>query len=350
MTGRAAGAAGSDVPLDRAGEKPSDPWSSGLLAVDKPIGMTSHDVVERVRRRFRVAAAGHLGTLDPAASGLLLIALGPVTRCSAALQGGVKTYEARIRFGITTSTQDLAGEVLRLSDQLPDPEAFRSASRELVGEIDQVPPMASAVKVQGQRLHRLHRRGVTVERAPRRITVFSWEWLDDSLPEPTFRVRCSGGTYVRTLAHDLGERLGSGAALAALRRLRSEPFGLERSVTLDRIVHQPPEAVWPDAGYSLEQALAHLPGVALDPAEAEAIGFGRRLPISADRSGDAPLEGGARSIVLRDGEGRVLGLGEIIAGAPGQRLVCPRTLMPWAVRDGRQGRPAESGPVGPRPL
>jgi tRNA pseudouridine55 synthase len=312
--------------------------------------MTSHDVVERVRRRFRTPGAGHLGTLDPAASGLLLIALGPATRVSSALQGGTKTYEARIRFGVTTSTQDLAGEVVARSDRLPEAAAVRAESEALVGEIDQVPPMASAVKVQGQRLHRLHRRGVTIERAPRRITVFSWEWIDLALPEATFRVRCSGGTYVRTLAHDLGERLGSGAALAALRRLRSEPFGLDRSVTLDRIVKETPDTVWPDAGYSLEQALAHLPGVTLEPDEAEAIGFGRRITLAGERAGEAPPVGRPRSVVLRDRDGRVLGLGERLTEDGGEQALRPRTLMPWAVRDGRLTRPKGADPSGPQAL
>jgi tRNA pseudouridine55 synthase len=299
--------------------------------------MTSHDVVERVRRRLHIETAGHLGTLDPGASGLLLIALGPATRCVAALQGGEKTYEARVRFGVTTSTQDLNGEVLSRSDRVPEPAAIRHASEALVGEIAQVPPMASALKVGGERLHHLHRRGLTVERAPRSVTVLAWEWLGFEPPEATFRVRCMGGTYVRTLAHDLGERLGCGAALAALRRLRSEPFGIERSIPLGRIVQESAEAWWPDAGYSLDQATAHLAGLRLEEDEADAAGFGRRPSIDLQRAAGLPIGGGPRSVVLRDSRDSMLGLGELIQGEDGRLVLCPRVLMPWAVRDGRAG-------------
>jgi tRNA pseudouridine55 synthase len=326
-------------------------WACGLLAVDKPTGVTSHDVVERVRRRLHVESAGHLGTLDPAASGLLLVALGPATRFVPALQGGEKTYEARMRFGIVTSTQDLNGEVLSRSDDRPAPETIRAASAEFVGEIDQIPPMASALKVAGQRLHRLHRRGVTVERAPRRVTVRAWEWISFEGADATFRVRCLGGTYVRTLAHDLGQRLGSGAALAALRRLRSEPFGLERSASLARIVREPPDACWKDGGYTLDQATAHLPGLGLEPAEADAAGFGRRPVIARERARGLPVGGGARSIVLRDARGAALGLGELAEAEGGALLVCPHVLMPWAVRDGRLagGEAADGGEGGELP-
>lgn len=327
------------IPGDGAGHASAPPWAAGLLGVDKPTGITSHDVVERVRRRLRIESAGHLGTLDPGASGLLLIALGPATRLVSALQGGEKTYEARIRFGLVTSTQDLNGEVLSRGGAMPDPAAIREASRAFVGETLQVPPMASAVKVAGERLHRLLRRGVTVERSPRPITVTAWEWLSFDPPDATFRVRCHGGTYVRTLAHDLGQRLGSGAALAALRRLRSEPFGLEHAVTLGRIVNEAPEAWWPDGGFSLEHATAHLPGLALTREEQEEISFGRRPVIAAERGAGIPVAAGPRSIVLRSPEGAVLGLGELAAGDAETRIVCPRALMPWAVRS---GRPAEA--------
>ena len=337
-----------DVRPDGPAEAP--PWSCGLLVVDKPTGVTSHDVVERVRRRFRIEAAGHLGTLDPGASGLLLVALGAATRCAAALQGGEKTYEARVRFGLVTSTQDLHGEVLSRSDQIPVESAIREASAALVGETLQIPPMASALKVGGERLHRLHRRGVTVERVPRPVTVSEWTWISFEPSEAVFRVRCSGGTYVRTLAHDLGERLGCGATLAALRRLRSEPFGLERSVDLGRIVHEAPEAVWPDGGHTLEQATAHLPGIVLDPGESEAAGFGRRPVIAAERAAGLPVGAGPRSVVLRGESGAMLGLGELVRGEAGALIVCPHVLMPWAVRDGRRPAAAGDGPEEARAL
>ena len=323
------------APLGAARE-PDRPWACGLLAVDKPPGVTSHDVVEKVRRRLRIKAAGHLGTLDPAASGLLLIALGPATRAVPAWQGGEKTYEGTVRFGIVTSTQDLQGEVLETHAVTFDHAAVCERSRDWVGEIEQVPPMVSALRVGGERLYRLARRGVTVERAPRRVNVMSWEWLSFALPEATFRVRCSSGTYVRTLMHDLGAALGSGGALKTLRRLRSEPFSIERSVPMRRLDEVAPEIVWEEAGYSFETALAHLPFVTLDPQAAADLGFGRRPLLDASRVGAAPHSAGPRSVVFRDGDGQVLALGEL---APGDRegtvRACPHVLFPWAVRSGR---------------
>ena len=318
------------------------PWACGLLALDKPAGMTSHDVVEKVRRRLKVRAAGHLGTLDPAASGLLLIALGPATRAVPVWQGGEKTYEGTARFGVSTSTQDLQGEVLERGEVSFEPAAVREASRAWVGEIDQIPPMVSALRVGGERLHRLARRGLTVERAPRRVRVASWEWLSFELPDASFRVRCSSGTYVRTLVHDLGARLGSGAALAGLRRLRSEPFSLERSAPLRRLDEAPPETVWAEAGYTLEQALAHLPALTLDAAAAADLGFGRRPVVPAPPDQALPLSAGERSVVLREGSGRVLALGELERGeSAGTLRVCPRVIFPWAVRSGRPEPPSK---------
>lgn len=318
------------------------PWSCGLLAVDKPTGVTSHDVVDKVRRRLRVKSAGHLGTLDPAASGLLLIALGAATRAVPVWQGGEKTYEGTARFGVVTSTQDLQGEVLEEHPVTFDEEAVRARSRAWEGEIEQVPPMVSALRVGGERLYRLARRGVTVERAPRRVRVVSWEWLSFALPEATFRVRCSGGTYVRTLVHDLGAALGSGGALKSLRRVRSEPFSLERSIPMRRLDEAPPEVAWAAAGYSLEEALAHLPSVALDAEAASDLGFGRQPTLEDARVGAAPRAAGPRSVVFRDAGARVLALGELQPGADGGTWkACPHVLFPWAVRS---GRPDEARP------
>ncbi len=317
-----------------------EPWGCGLLALDKPAGVSSHDVVDKVRRRLRVKNAGHLGTLDPGASGLLLVATGPATRCIPVWQGGEKTYEATLRLGVVTSTQDLQGVVLEQHDVALDEAAVREAARALVGEIEQVPPMVSALKLHGQRLYRLARRGEVVERAPRRVRVSSWEWLSFSLPEAGFRVRCSSGTYVRTLAHDLGHRLGCGGALRSLRRLRSEPFGLEHSVLLRQLDVEAPEQVWEQGGYSLEQALSGRPTLALSASAAAEMGFGRQPVVARDAVAAAgvPLGGGPRSVVLCGPEGRVLGLGEVVTdpfGSDGAR-VRPHVVFPWAVRDGRE--------------
>ncbi len=328
-----AGAAGG------AGAAPAG-WS-GLLLVDKPAGVTSHDVVDDVRRRLRVRGAGHLGTLDPGASGLLVVVTGAATRCAAVWQGGEKTYEATVRFGVTTTTQDLQGEVIERRGSSLDEAQVREASRAFVGVLAQVPPMISALKVGGERLYELARRGQVVERAPRRIEVRSWEWLSFDLPEASFRVRCSSGTYVRTLAHDLGERLGTGGALKSLRRLRSEPFGLERAIPLCELGVVPAEEALARAGVPLDAALAVLPSVTLDGSAAAELGFGRGALVEP---GGAPLRAGPRSVVLRDAAGRALALGELEPdpAAPGpapragaRALACPHVVFPWAVRRGR---------------
>jgi len=178
-----------------------------------------------------------------------------------------------------------------------------------------------------------------VERAPRRLRVDEWTWLGFDLPEARFRVRCSGGTYVRTLAHDLGQALGCGAALAALRRLRSEPFGLERSVTLAEITTLEPAAVIAQGGIPLDEALAGMPQLTLDPAEADQLGHGGRVMREREALAAAgvPLGAGERSVVLRDSEGRALALGEAVADPedPARARVCPHVVLPWAVRLGR---------------
>jgi tRNA pseudouridine55 synthase len=312
----------------------SEAGFSGLLVLDKPAGVTSHDAVVRVRRRLKSPGAGHLGTLDPGASGLLLVALGAATRASTVWQGGEKTYEATLVLGIVTRTQDVHGEVLERRPVAVEETQVREAARAFVGEQLQVPPMVSALKIGGRRLHRLARRGVTVEREPRRITVRSWEWLSFALPEAGFRVRCTGGTYVRTLAHDLGEALGTGAALRSLRRLRSEPYGLERAVRLRDLDELPAEEVLRRGGIPLDEALGVLPAVQVDEAGAARIGVGGRPAVAR---GGAPLHGGPRSVVLRGPDGIALALGELHLDpeSPARVLACPHLVFPWAVRRGR---------------
>jgi tRNA pseudouridine55 synthase len=320
-------------PAHALGHTPAGIGFSGLLPVDKAAGMTSHDVVVQVRRRLKSPGAGHLGTLDPGASGLLLIALGAATRAIPVWQGGAKTYEATVRFGLVTTTQDVHGEVLERRDANLDEASVREASRAFVGAIEQVPPMVSALRVGGRRLHRLARKGIEVERRPRPVTVFAWEWLAFAPGEATFRVRCSSGTYVRTLAHDLGQALGTGAALKTLRRLRSEPFGLERAVTVRELAERPADDVLANA-WTLDEALAVLPAVTLDPDAEARIGVGGKPDVLP---GDAPVAAGPRSVVLRDQGGRALALGELlpVPEHPERIVACPHVVFPWAVRQGR---------------
>jgi tRNA pseudouridine55 synthase len=316
-------------------ERPFD----GLLVIDKPIDRTSHDLVVEVRRRLGSRGAGHLGTLDPGASGLLVVAMGAATRAIPVWQGGEKTYEGRVRFGLVTSTQDLAGEILeRHPWENLTVEAIRRESAGRVGDLEQIPPMVSALKVGGERLHRLARRGITVERAARPVRVRSWDWLEWALPEASFRVRCSGGTYVRTLVHDLGAALGCGAALAALRRTRSEPFGLDHSVTLADLECLSTAEVLARGGIPLDRALEVLPSVTLDEPAAHEVGVGGRP--QGEWVG-APVGSGPRSVVMRDPAGRALALGELCRSETGRTRACPHVVFPWAVRSGgRMPRPA----------
>ena len=305
-------------------------WS-GLLPVDKPAGPTSHDVVARARRMFGTRAIGHLGTLDPGATGLLVLAVGAATRCASVWQGGRKTYEGVARFGIVTDTQDVDGRVLERRDGSPPEADVRAAAERLTGDVLQVPPMVSALKVGGERLYEIARRGETVDRAPRPVRVDGWEWLAFADGEARFRVHCSGGTYVRTLVHDLGAALGCGAALANLRRLASEPFSVAQACAWEALDESLCSATIGAHGILLDRALDTLPAVVLDAAGVDALGHGQAAVVARAPAGAS----GPRSVVLRDGEGRALALGEVRDGPDGGALAHPQVVFPWAVREGR---------------
>jgi tRNA pseudouridine55 synthase len=211
--------------------------SEGLLVVDKPAGMTSHDVVDRVRAIFGTTKVGHAGTLDPDATGVLLIGVGRATRFLSYAQAAPKTYRAIAAFGISTTTQDASGEVIEERPVTFSKDELEEAAARFVGDIEQTPPMVSAVKVAGQRLHKLARMGQEVERKPRALTVYELRVEDVELgerAEATLHIRCSAGTYVRTLINDIGEALGSGAHMKSLVRTEAGGFGLDDSVALDR--------------------------------------------------------------------------------------------------------------------
>jgi tRNA pseudouridine55 synthase len=208
----------------------------GILLVDKPTDHTSHDVVARLRGKLRMKRVGHAGTLDPMATGLLIILVGKATRVSQYLMSLDKEYEGTIELGKVTDTQDAEGEVL---ETIPVP-AFSEADilaavQSFLGDQYQTPPMYSAVKIDGVPLYKSARKGEEVEREPRFIRVMSWEITRFALPRLDFRLRCTKGTYVRTLAHDLGRKLGCGAHLAALRRTASDKFHVSQALTLDQI-------------------------------------------------------------------------------------------------------------------
>ena len=207
----------------------------GLLLVDKPAGMTSSDVVVAVRRMFRLRKVGHAGTLDPQATGLLLLLVGRGTKFCTSLMGGDKTYEGTLRLGAATTTQDAEGEVVSGSDPSGVARERLEAlvASDFTGDIFQTPPMVSAIKVNGVPLYKMARKGEGVAREPRLVHVFSFRIDDFALPDVRFTVRCTKGTYVRTLCHDIGAALGCGGHLAALRRTRSGRFSVADAIALD---------------------------------------------------------------------------------------------------------------------
>lgn len=208
----------------------------GILLVDKPPGMTSHDVVDRVRRAAGIRRVGHTGTLDPAATGLLVICLGVGTRLSEFLIGLDKVYEGTMLLGLITDSYDLEGRVVEKRPVPPLTQAdVQAAFDRLTGDIMQVPPMVSAVKVGGERLYTKARKGETVERAARPVTVREFILLSCDLPQVGFRVRCTRGTYARTLCYDVGEILGCGATLSSLRRTWVGPHSVENAVPVDAL-------------------------------------------------------------------------------------------------------------------
>jgi tRNA pseudouridine55 synthase len=216
----------------------------GLLLVDKPVGLTSHDVVDVVRRAYGERSIGHLGTLDPFASGLLVLLLGRSTRLATFIENEPKTYEATITFGQETDTDDRTGTVVRTA-VTPDAETIRAAIPSLIGVLDQVPPAYSAKKVDGVRAYDMARDGVTVTLAPVSVTVHEWQIHAMRDGEIDVTIVCGGGTYIRALARDLGRLTGSAAHLTALRRTTSGPFDVRTAATLDVIKSAARPAVRP---------------------------------------------------------------------------------------------------------
>lgn len=206
----------------------------GVLLIDKPSGLTSHDVVARVRRKLQMRQIGHAGTLDPMATGLLVILVGKATKLSERLMKSSKIYSGKIHLGVVTDSQDAEGEVL-LKQEVKDfsSEEIEAVAKSFLGDQYQTPPMFSAKKVNGTPLYKMARKGQVIEREPQFIHISRLEIFNISLPEIKFEVDCSKGTYVRTIAHDFGDRLGCGAHLSELRRLKSGDLSLENAITLD---------------------------------------------------------------------------------------------------------------------
>lgn len=268
----------------------------GILQIDKPQGITSHDVVSRMRKRFNTRRIGHAGTLDPLATGLLVIAVGPATRFLQYLQLEPKEYVCTFRFGAETNTFDAEGEV---TNEKPVPENLEERINEELehfrGDIKQLPPMFSAVKKDGRPLYVYARKGEEVERQKREVFIKDYELLERSDSEATFRIVCSGGTYVRTLAHDLGQAVGCGAYVSELRRTQVGRFHIDQATTI--------EEVGPDDLTPLAEALEPMPIIRLNDGQFKLVQNGNFIKVD-----EAPAEPFA---ALADENGNVLSIARV---------------------------------------
>ena len=291
----------------------------GILLLDKPAGLTSNAALQKVKRLYRARKAGHTGSLDPLASGLLPVCLGEATKVSGFLLDADKHYWVSCRLGVRTATGDAEGEVLKTRpvDAVTE-KRLREVMQDYSGDIDQVPPMYSAVKHQGRRLYALARQGVEVERAPRRITIHAMDLLNFRLPLVEIDVHCSKGTYIRTLVDDIGEVLGCGAHVADLRRFGVGPYGAAGMVTLDTLEERLAaggEKALDDLLLPMESGLSQWPDVRLTGDAAFYLRQGQPVQVP-----HAPTAGLVR---LYEGQRRFLGVGEILDDG----RVAPRRLL-----------------------
>ena len=298
----------------------------GVLVVDKPSGPTSHDIVDRARRVLRTRRVGHTGTLDPFATGVLPLCLGRATRLARFLSAGEKTYRATLRLGFATTTDDVTGEPLGPQRAAAVSEgAVLSALSAFVGSFDQVPPTFSAKQVAGRRAYELARRGEAVSRAAAPVTVHALELVARENDRLELEVRCSAGTYVRALARDLGERLGCGAHLTALRRTLSGGFGLEQAVPGDTF------AGAADSVVPMALLLPEWPAVRVGAEGRRRVGHGREIAAD-DVLSDFPGESEGRVRIL-DEAGELIALASARGGEAGDvsGLPRPRVLHPDVV-------------------
>lgn len=247
----------------------------GILMLLKPSGMTSHDLVEFVRKKLRMRRVGHTGTLDPLASGLMLLCLGRATRLSEFLSGLDKVYRFELVFGVKTKTQDAEGEIVEVkpADKLTF-EDLEKVLPNFVGEIEQIPPMLSAVHYQGKRLYELARKGIEVERKPRKVQIYRLtllKWWDKPVKRALIEVHCSSGTYIRTLASDIGDFLGFGSYQHFLVRTQVGPFKSEQGLTLEEFAEEVLAGNWQQNLLPPDQALPMFPSLVLTKIEARRI-------------------------------------------------------------------------------
>ncbi|BAN23428.1 tRNA pseudouridine(55) synthase TruB [Caballeronia insecticola] len=290
----------------------------GVLLLDKPLGLSSNDALIKAKRLYLAKKAGHTGTLDPLATGLLPLCFGEATKFSQDLLEADKTYEATMRLGIRTTTGDAEGEALETRDVTCDEAAVAQAMTRFTGEIIQVPPMYSALKRDGKPLYEYARAGQTVEREGRSVTIHALEMIACALPLVTFRVTCSKGTYVRTLAEDIGEALGCGAHLTALRRTGVGALTLEHALTLDELASLS-EAERDARLQPVDALLSTFPAVQLDDEATRRFLHGQRLRL--DDVAAARVEAGRVRVYAQEG-GRLLGVAKA-----GEGVLAPERLI-----------------------
>lgn len=310
----------------------------GVLVVNKPAGWTSHDVVARARVLLGVAKIGHTGTLDPAATGVLVLCLGKATRIAEYLVNADKEYRAVLRLGVATDTQDATGTVIaEAGGALPDRAAIEAVMGRFVGQHRQVPPMYSAVKIQGVPLYKSARAGRTVDRPAREYTVHSLQILSITPPvesatappttiDVTFDVVCSKGTYVRTLCADIGEALGVGGHLAGLERRRAGRFGIEDALTLDDLAALAGREAVGTRLHALADVLDGVPVLTLDQRAADGVRHGVAVPAAQVIGMEGQWEAGA-CVRLQAADGRLLAIGKVPCGSEDLKQAAPGTII-----------------------
>lgn len=290
----------------------------GILLLDKPLGITSNSALQDVKRLFKAQKAGHTGSLDPLADGLLPICFGAATKVSAFLLDADKYYLVRVKLGVTTATADAEGEVLETKpvDGISESD-IQQVVAEFKGDIEQIPPMYSALKHKGERLYKLARDGIEVEREPRQVTIHDITMQGYSEPEFDLDVRCSKGTYVRTLAEDIGKKLGCGAHVTALRRIGVGPYGADNMVSMEQIKQLAAEgfSALDDLLLPIDSALGSWPEVKLTPDSTFYLKQGQPVLVP-----NAPTDGMVR---IYDADGLFMGAGEILDDG----RVAPRRMM-----------------------
>ncbi|MEN6627599.1 MAG: tRNA pseudouridine(55) synthase TruB [Candidatus Sumerlaeia bacterium] len=286
--------------------------TSGIILIDKPRGMTSHDVVDRVRRVAGTRRVGHTGTLDPMASGLLVVCIGPATVVAQFLNGLDKVYLGTARLGAISSTYDAEGEITQQDRPIPfNSVEVETAMQRQVGSVLQLPPPYSAIKIKGRKLYEYARAGEVVPQQPRRVTVSRFELLHFEAPRVHFLARVGSGTYVRSMVHDLGLELGCGAYLEALRRTQVGGFGIDQAIALDKLIQEPD--LLPAHLLNITEALGHLPKLTIQPQAETAIMNGCSFRTSEILEFEGILNPGQPVLVINT-RGRALSVAKAEAG------------------------------------